>query len=208
MKLLFNATNLKLGGGLQKATEFVRSAAKWGGNHEWRLLLSKEVADNLGSLEETEHLRFHVYDTSPARPLGGRATRRDALAVERRFDPDAVFTLLGPAYIPFRAPHLMGYAVPWVTVPAKMLPWSSYPGWRKWRMKLWMQWQKYHARRADRWLSETEVDAEGFVRTMGVSRDRLSVIPNSCASHYLTPKRSRQIHIPRLPRCRTRRQCC
>ncbi|MFH0882222.1 MAG: glycosyltransferase [bacterium] len=187
MKILFNATNLKIGGGIQKAFEFVHAIRRWGGEHTWRLLLSNEIAVNLTAEDRADHLEVEIFDISPARRLRGRRGRARIREIERTFQPDLVFTLLGPAYVRFRAPHVTGYAVLLVTQTADKEAWKrSYPGWKALRMRLWLLWQWMWIRGHAAYISETEVDAQGLARVLGRSREEIHVIPNSCSSIYLS----------------------
>jgi len=186
VKILFNATNLKMGGGIQKAFEFVSAIRRWGGGHTWRLLLSSEVAANLTAEDRVSHLEVDILDVSPARRIRGRRTRMRIRHIERTFQPGLVFSLLGPSYVRFRAPHITGYAVPWMTQTADRETWRrSYPGWRAWRMRLWLLWQRYWIRGHLGYICETEGDARGLARVLRRPREDIHVIPNSCSSIYL-----------------------
>ena len=68
-----------------------------------------------------------------------------------RFQPDAVHTPYGPAYVRFRVPHLLGAMSPWIAHPTWMayrtlsFPWE-------WATKyLEGQYRSLWFRRADAW---------------------------------------------------------
>lgn len=186
MNILFNASNLKIGGGIQKAYEFVDSVKRWGQEHNWMLLLSSEVAANLTAENRASNIAIEIFDRSPARRVGGGRIRARFRMIESRFQPDVVFTLLGPSYIRFKAPHVSGYAVPWLTQPADRRTWRRfYPGWKALRMRLWLLWQKRWIRGHDAYVCETDVDADGLAEVLSIPRESIHVIPNSCSSIYL-----------------------
>mgnify|MGYP001604816755 FL=1 len=123
-------------------------------------------------------------NVSPARPIGGRGTRRSLRELEKRFQPDVVYSVFGPAYMGFRSPHLMGFAAGWVTH-ANQHAWMTL---RKpvERAKHWA-WCKYvafWARLADRWVLESSLAADGLSWVLGVERERFHVVPNTCAEVY------------------------
>src|SRR5690242_7745582 len=121
MKILVNATNTRKGGGVQKSVEFIRASQSSGTRHEYYFVLSDVVDRNLQGVVLIPDDRKVVASTSPSHPWIGRATRRMLHDAERRFAPDVVYSVFGPTYTRFRAPHLMGFAVPWIT---HVNPWA------------------------------------------------------------------------------------
>jgi len=201
MKILVNASNLRVGGGVQKAVEFIRSSLSYPSGHAFRYVVSDVVARNLEALVETRGLDLTVASASPARPWAGRATRRLLLELEGRFRPDVVFSVFGPTYHAFRSPHVMGFAVPWVTHP------NPY-AWRTLRNPIsrakhwaWCQRVTHWTRLADQWVLETRVAADGLSKVLGADPARFHVVPNTCAEQYY---RARETGVP--PDARMRRE--
>lgn len=186
MKILVNATNTRIGGGVQKSVEFVRASLTRGTSHEYFFVLADVVEKNLEGVARIEPDRLMVAARSPSHPVRGRDTRRALREAERRFRPDVVYTVFGPTYTTFRAPHLLGFAVPWVTHP-------NAHAWRTIRSPLskarfwaWCRYVAYWARFADRWVTETNVSADGLARVLGVDRSRVHVVPNVAGGIYET----------------------
>ena len=184
MRILVNASNLRIGGGVQKAVEFIRSSLSYDSGHAFCYVVSDVVARNLETLVETRGLDLTVASVSPALPWGGRATRRMLVGLEKRFRPDVVFSIFGPTYHAFRSPHVMGFAVPWVTHP-------NPHAWRTLRNPIararhwaWCRQVAFWTRFADRWVLETRVAAEGLTRALGADPARFHVVPNNCAEQY------------------------
>src|SRR5262249_36094947 len=117
MRILVNATITRMGGGLQKAVELVRASSSKPSGHQFFYALSQPVAENLKGIAEVDSSSTMVALAPPSDRLQGAVTRRSLREIERRFAPDVVFTVLGPAHMQFRSPHLMGFAVPWITHP-------------------------------------------------------------------------------------------
>ncbi len=185
MKVLVNASTLLVGGGVQKAVQFVRSYAAWGEGHEWRALVSPQVSAGLGELPGKVMGTVETIAVSPARLLAGRTSRRRLAQVEAEFAPDVVFSVFGPVYHRFAAPHLMGFAIGWLTHPSA-LAWRVFPSAKSnlvFRLRL--AYYKWWARRAEAWLLETQVSADGMVRRFGIRPDQVHVVPNGCADFYV-----------------------
>jgi glycosyltransferase involved in cell wall biosynthesis len=184
MRILVNTTNIRIGGGVQKAVEFVRATRAYDRGHVFAYALSDVVANNLRGVTDLAGQEALVAGVSPARPLARRATVRGLRDLERRFRPDVVYSVFGPTYVSFGAPHLMGFAVPWVTHPNRYA-WDALrsPLTRAWYWA-WIQRAVHSTRSATRWVLETEVAAGGLARVLGVERGRCHVIPNSPAEHY------------------------
>jgi len=189
MRILVNATNLRIGGGVQRAVEFVRASVAYDRDHEYHYALSDVVARNLAGVADLHGQRILIAEASPARPLAGRGTIRALHGLEEQVRPDVVFSIFGPTYTRFRSPHLMGFAVPWVTHP-------NPHAWRSLRSPLTRAWYRawilravHSTRRADRWVLETAVAADGLARALGVDRDHCHVVPNVCGEHYFRAAR-------------------
>jgi glycosyltransferase involved in cell wall biosynthesis len=184
MRVLVNATSITIGGGVQKAVEFVRSSVAYRSEHAFHYALSDVVANNLQAVVDPRSLQLTVTDASASMPLAGRRTIRALRNLESRLRPDVVFTLLGPAYMSFRSPHLMGFAVPWITHPNQDA-WRtlSNPLRRAWNWA-WLARATYWVRFANRWVLETAVAANGLARVLGVEPARCHVVPNICGEQY------------------------
>lgn len=181
MRVLVNTTNLVKGGALQVAAAFVREALSDPQGVDWRFALSPQVARDAERLAGRPIPQAAEFATSPARH---RPTRDALLELERRLAPDAVFSIFGPAYVPFRRPHLMGCATPWVTN-STWLSYSTLPTVRE-RVHMWA-WSKYCARwlrAADAWVTESPAVKLGMQRRLGLPADQIAVVPNTCSQPY------------------------
>lgn len=184
MKVLVNASITRMGGGIQKSVEFVRASSANGSPHEYFYVLSEAVARNLRNIVEINPSRVIVPSASPSHPFHGREARRALRDVERRFGPDVVFSVFGPAYVRFRAPHLMGFAGGWVTH-ANVHAWRTLRGpLQRVRFTAWCRYIAYWAQFADRWVLETQVAADGLARVLSRPLDRFHVVPNYSGGVY------------------------
>ena len=180
MKLLFNAANLRKGGAMHAAISALCEIAIDSLGHQWNFAVSDRIADELARLE-IDLDELHVYASSPAKSL---ATRRSLSTLEQHIQPDCVFTFLGPAYVRFKAFHLLGCAQAWVTHSSWMAYRSlSFP-WEWLNVKSSTMYQDLWYRRADAWVVQTETARQGLMRKFQVAGDRVAVVPNNCASIY------------------------
>lgn len=184
MRVLVNATTPVKGGGVQVAAAFICEAARADTDINWDFAVSSQVAEDLHLLQ-VNTADMHIFNSSPARSA---AQRRRLRRLENQLQPDAVYTIFGPAYMRFKAPHLCGVAVGWVTH-STWLAFVALPGWLA-RMKT-MALCIYKAiwlRAADRWVVEAENARQGLRRRLGISEGDVDIVPNSCAALFRAAK--------------------
>ena len=180
MKVLLNVSTANRGGALHLATLVIREALKERDDIQWHIVASPLAKQQISRfLDQTAQIT--VIDRTPARSL---SRRRKLLEIERNWRPDCVFTPYGPAYVRFHAPHLLGVAVPWVAHPSKLAYRQlDFP----FERLLFLADAKYKAkwfRRADAWWIESASAKSGLVHRLGLPEERITVIPNTCGSHF------------------------
>jgi glycosyltransferase involved in cell wall biosynthesis len=179
-RVLVNATTCTKGGALQMATMFLQQAIRSPAEFAWEFAVSQAVHREMSRFGVTLP-RMHVFDRSPARDRGSR-TR--LLQLERETQADLVFTVAGPAYVAFRARHVIVCAEPWVTHAGV----SAYRSLRfpdEWlRYYLVTRYKRSWFRSASAWILQTETARQGLHRRLGVPLDDCFVIPATCDSQY------------------------
>lgn len=182
MKVLFNATTLRRGGAIQVAAEFCHQLVSDKSNKfDWILAVSRTVDDALKDRDISPRFPIEVFGNSPASSLNARRALR---TVELNHRPDCVFTLFGPAYVSFRAPHLCGVGDGWITH-AGISAYRSIRNPLRWITRFGSATYKgIWLRAADAWVVEAECAREGLARRFGIPRKQISVVENTCASHY------------------------
>ena len=192
MRILVNSTINPSGGGIQVAASFIHNAVMYGDDHNWFFLVSPQVDVNLRIEPQSENHRKVVIPVSPARIRSGRDSRRLMHKLEEEYKPDVVFTIPGVAYFNFQAPHLMFFALPWLTNPSK-LAWSKLGGMRRrLRMLMYSRYVKYWVKFADQWILETQVAADGLAKSLNRDRSLFHVVPN-CYSVIYSDTEHREI---------------
>jgi len=181
MDVLVNATTLIIGGGIQVAASFISESINDNRGIRWHYAISRQVRDELQSLGVVIP-DAHVFEISPSR---SKVSRRRLSALEKELAPDVVFSVFGPAYVDFQAPHLCGVAVGWVTH-ASWLAFAALPGWvARIKMLLICAYQGYWLRYADRWVVEAGNAKAGLQRRMRVPLADIDIVPNTCAAVFM-----------------------
>lgn len=194
MRVLLNTTTLVKGGALQVAASLIREIAADPGDHEWILALSAKVANELDNTLrhfKTENVR--IFAPSPAQ---NRMARRELKHWADACRPDAVFTVFGPAYVKFNAPHILGVADPWVTHSTRLAFRSIGSRVGQAKTFLRMLYKMFWYRKANSWVVEAENAKRGLGNRLFCPSQRIHVVPNTCGSHYL--KAQTQVRRPAL----------
>lgn len=186
MRILVNATTCVVGGGIQVAGAFIRHAIRDSGEHQFRFALSQPLANDLGRELEPGGDRVVTVSPSPARFRAGRASRRELLRMEAAFQPDVVFTVFGPAYVRFAAPHVCGFAVAWVTH-ASPIALRALPPLLRLRNRLLCRYKACRLSPRDAYWVESSVARKGLARRIGVPEDHIRVVPNAYSDHFASP---------------------
>jgi glycosyltransferase involved in cell wall biosynthesis len=174
-------------------TMFLRQALRSPEEFQWSFAVSTEAYQELTRFEDRLP-DFEVFPVSPARNL---ESRRRLLEVEQKHRPDLVFTVAGPAYVEFRARHLLVCAEPWVTH-AGLTAFRSLRFPDEWlRGYLFTRYKTAWFRRATAWIVQTETARQGFIKRVGVPAERCYVIPATCDPQYRSETSA--ISFPAIP---------
>lgn len=124
--------------------------------------------------------RFPVILTTgrPGAPLAGLATRRSLRAFANSQSASAVFTILGPSYVSFSQPELMGFADGFLLAENvecyKRHPWTEMI-----RARLLNLIKLNFLRGSRSYWVEASSAKDGLVRKLGVNPSAITVIPNA-----------------------------
>lgn len=190
-RIVINASNLHVGGGVQVASSFINeipSAAR----KNIAVLASRVVSENI-SLSEHERSSFAVFEVADSnghkltnKPLGSK-TQCSRI----------IFTVFGPLYRwNDRDYNIVGFAQPWIIYPNnpcyQMLP----PMERiKMRFKFWVQGQFF--KRAHALIVELEHVKQGLIRELGIDGANIHVIHNCISGTFLNNSSWRNLDVPK-----------
>jgi glycosyltransferase involved in cell wall biosynthesis len=111
MKILFNASNLKKGGGVQVALSLIEEFYFYD-NFQFHLVVSDSVYNqlNLSNFNSNFLVSRHNFKPNVFKVIFGHDFFLSK--VENEFSPDWVFTVFGPSYWIPKSRHLIGFAIP------------------------------------------------------------------------------------------------
>lgn len=108
MKLVFNISNLN-GPGVDQIAQSFLEECRNDIIREYHIFISKRILANFKLGSFPDHFKFYIIKKSPARSLKSILYLK---SLEKLIKPDCVFSLFGPTYWTPKAPHLMGFALP------------------------------------------------------------------------------------------------
>lgn len=110
MNFIINTTNLQSGGALQVASSLLE---EWNKNstHEFHVFLSPQLSAVLEQSRFGQNFQFYAFKSNPTKNIKSLIENKSKLkTLEQRINPNAVFTVFGPAlWIPKKT-HLVGFA--------------------------------------------------------------------------------------------------
>ena len=184
-RYLFNASNIRTGGGVQVATSVICEWADFDALPDGlEIIVSTEVDANVRSIgcDTKVFSRYRVVDTFGLSAV----VSRNAWEM-RKFQ--SVFTLFGPLYQIFFYPYnITGFAQPWISSPSNEVS-RRMPLMRRVmsRAKFWVQ--EWFFRKADLLVVELEHVAVSLVGRSITSPECIRVVHNCLGSIYEWPAR-------------------
>ena len=193
-RLLINASNLHVGGGVQVATSFLNELGYLQGSMEnVSFFVSKEVDNSLRILSSQMHTlsNYEVID------VYGSGFVSNNISQQLDFF-NIVFTIFGPLYrwrTSFKS--VVGFAQPWIIYPNnecyKMLTLG-----RQLKMRLKYFIQGIFFKRADILVVELEHVKQRLISLLGIPAERIHVVHNCVSSIYLDKSRWQTVDLPKL----------
>ncbi|MCD9464116.1 hypothetical protein CJF25_14170 [Photobacterium phosphoreum] len=180
MKILINASNLHVGGGIQVGASFIYELSKIicnNSNDEFHIILSTEVLNNLpsdflldsfSSFEEVNLYGFKHKD-------------------KRLFGYDVLFTIFGPLYVKTDAKYeVTGFAQAWIAYPYN----SAYEILNiknKIKNRIGYKLKEYFFKKSNYLIVEAEHVKNALLKK-GYDEKKISVVSNTISSIYDTPE--------------------
>ena len=190
MKILVNATNLVVGGGVQVATSFIVEAVRRAeADIEWTFCVSRAVAENVRKILGADW-EGEVFDQNPNHIRAGKAARDRLFKISEAVKPDLVFTVFGPFWGKFArrnsgqpTAQLCGCAVGWSTHPNRLV-YDKIGRVQTLKRKLRRIWDFLCLRRAQYFWIELDIAREGLKRGVGTDDVHVRTIGNTCAQVF------------------------
>ncbi len=197
MRIVINASNLKIGGGLQVAESLIRELPAFR-EHEFLVIVSDELLSLLKDCHEKDGIHIISYNmhANIINAIWNHNHQLDQYTKE--FKADAVFTIFGPSYWRPKVFHFCGFAIPHYLYHAKDTPFYSHLGKKKTiRLKLMRFLRIFSLKHsADLFVTETH-DASRRLANLLQGRQVVTV-PNCCNQIFDFPERQKKIEIPQF----------
>jgi glycosyltransferase involved in cell wall biosynthesis len=116
MKLLINCSTLSATGVTQVAISFINECRIFHEN-DYHILLSKTVSREIDKSQFPSNFSFYLIDNHPLYGLNGFKMRKKIRKLEDQIVPEIVFSVFGPSWWTPKAPHLIGFAYPYIVYP-------------------------------------------------------------------------------------------
>jgi glycosyltransferase involved in cell wall biosynthesis len=111
MKILINCSTLSGTGVTQVAVSFITECIHIP-NNDYHVFLSRTVENELKNIVFPSNFVFYSFYAHPLYGFKGFKIRTKLRQLEKKIDPDCVFTVFGPSWWTPLKPHLAGYAYP------------------------------------------------------------------------------------------------
>ena len=198
MKILVNASTAVVGGVAQVAATFIVNTIEKPSGHDFMYTVSSLVAEQIKSLIKTLPSQVVVISPTPAKLLGGRASRAAIRLLARTFRPDVVYSIASPSYVHFESTlEVARYTCGWFTHPNKLAYSTlSLAGVLRFRLQdFYTAWSLRHVRC---FQVQTQVAAQGLARRLALRPEDVRVIPN-CQNQIFSE--AGQFAVPRDGLC-------
>ena len=187
MKIIINAVSAKksAGGAYQISINFIRESLQ----HldvEWYWVVSQDIDDALGnSFNEYRGSRYFAFPTQPDFKHSYFKVKKELKALEKRINPDLIYSITAPSFFFFSTPEVMRYTKPWTTHPNQYVDYLLTP-----RKKLEIALQKHLMRKAQYFITQSQTCKEGIVRITGVDSSHVCVVSNVLPAAYRNADRT------------------
>lgn len=181
IKLLINASTLRVGGGIQVATSFFKYFDSLNDPRFDLLgLVSTEINDEL-CLNNINVIE--IKNASPAKLFKGRNSRKLIKEVEEDYMPDIVYSIGYPSYIKFNSIEIGRYTNPWEFY--SELPWFLLSIKNKLKVYFRSKYRLMWARNADYIETQTTSARDAIAMKLKIDISKIFVIPNTINQAFL-----------------------
>lgn len=191
-KIIINASNIKLGGGLQVAVSVISSLMNDSRSMDLFFVVSQSVFDELTasgiSVDNVNNIAIITFE--PFNVVSMLSSLSKFKVIEKSFKPDLIFTIFGPGYYHSNsAINLVGFANAWLVQPrSKAYSIFSFKNKLFYKLKN-LVLAKVLYKKDSFYVTESKAIADDFCNYFGAHPTQISVV-NNCLSHYFTQEYS------------------
>lgn len=185
MNVLINATNIRVGGGLQVAVSVIDSLLINPRGENIYFVTSSQVHQQL-SIPKDKLNRVLICDFNITNIFNYIKGYRYLNKLEQSFDINVVFTIFGPSYWqPSKAKHLIGFANAWLVSPNSKA-YSIYNVHIKWKQKVKnFILGKFLFKKNSIYVTETIDMQNKFCNVFKCNKSRISVVGNCISQNFI-----------------------
>ena len=189
MKLVINASNLYVGGGVQVALSFINELLSLRRNDQYHIFLSGPINSEIDKRLFTSNFHFYLIRKSPASLRYRKAIVSELKELEKEINPDIVFSVFGPSYWKPKSLHLMGLANGWLynpdSIAFRKLSLIKYL-----KARLSTYYSSYFIKKdAQYYVVETKDAKKKIVNHMHINETRLFVVGNTHSAVFNNPEK-------------------
>ena len=176
-----------MGGAVQVANSFINELNQIDINNQYLICYTKLSFPNLDKKVFSEKFKFVLLESSPAMLSRRFKTIRKLYKIENEFNPDLVFTLMGPSYWCPKTKHVCGFADGWVYNP-NSIAYTRLSFSNRIKRKLLNKIKKYRLKKeASIYILETNDAKEKFSKYLKINSSKISVVSNTYNSVFRNP---------------------
>ena len=186
MKLIINTTTLSGTGVTQVAFSFIQEC-KSHLHNTYHIFLSPTLSKEIDKTSFPSNFYFYDFKGHPLYGLKGFFIRKKLKNLEKKINPDVVFTVFGPACWTPRSPHITGFANSYYVYPEspfyKVIPWKE-----KMRIQL-MKWAHrfFLKRNGQYFICETQDMSQRLVKFLKINRNNVFTVSNTFNHFFENP---------------------
>lgn len=184
MRLLINCSTLSATGATQVAVSFINECRMFPDN-EYHVLLSQTVAGQINKGQFQPNFTFYIIDHHPLYGFNGFKMRKKIKKLEIKIKPDIVFSVFGPSWWTPKAPHLIGFAYPYIVYSKS--PYFSTLSVKE-KIKTYIQ-KLIHVyflkRNGNYFVSETDDVSNRILDVLKIKKENSYTATNTCSSLFL-----------------------
>lgn len=183
MRLIINASGTKATGVTQVVVSFICECRRHPEN-QYYIFMSERVASELKNEAFPENFQFHLFHHKPHFNFKGLKTWLKLVQLEKKIQPDVVFSVFGPSIWQPHHPHLMGFAYPYYIYPES--PYFQIISFkRKTVIKLQQAYHKFFFQRnGEHFVCETEDVAKRLPNYLKCRKDNIYIVTNTFNSYF------------------------
>ena len=184
MKIVLNAIIArKNGGGATQIVLNFLNATLRDSTVEWYYIISKELADMIKENVNFDPLHWLILPRQPQVKTYLK-TRKSINTFLDKVNPDIVYSILAPSYFTFKYKEVMRCCNAWDVINKDDEAFSLIDNKTRLRFKFKTWITRKLMRRADYFITQTEVAKSGILKVTGKSEESVAVIPNVLPFFY------------------------